>query len=119
MTVESWRWSEDDWRRPVARVRAGRRLAGPWPDGKRVAVAISFDSDHETSALRDGNTHPGRLSQGEYGARAAVPRVLDLLDRYRTPATFFMPAVSALLHPDEPRAYVERGHELGVHGWIH
>ena len=30
-----------------------------------------------------------------------------------------MPAVSALLHPDEARGYVEAGHELGIHGWIH
>ncbi len=30
-----------------------------------------------------------------------------------------MPAVSALLHPEEARAYTEDGHELAVHGWIH
>ena len=30
-----------------------------------------------------------------------------------------MPAVSALLHPEEARGYVETGHELGMHGWIH
>ncbi|MQA01976.1 MAG: polysaccharide deacetylase family protein [Streptosporangiales bacterium] len=120
MAIESWRWAEAQWRRPVERVRAGRRLVPPtWPGDARVAVTISFDSDHETSALRDGITHPGRLSQGEYGARAAVPRILRLLDRYGVPATFFMPAVAALLHPDEPRSYVESGHEIGVHGWIH
>lgn len=119
MAADSWRWTEDEWRRPVARVRAGRRLGGTWPGGAQVAVALSFDSDHETSALRDGQTHPGRLSQGEYGSRVAVPRILRLLERFRAPATFFMPAVSGLLHPDEPRAYVDRGHEIGVHGWIH
>ncbi|MGH3629937.1 MAG: polysaccharide deacetylase family protein, partial [Sciscionella sp.] len=30
-----------------------------------------------------------------------------------------MPAVSALLHPDEARGYVEGGHEIAAHGWIH
>jgi peptidoglycan/xylan/chitin deacetylase (PgdA/CDA1 family) len=35
------------------------------------------------------------------------------------PATFFMPAVSALLHPDEVRNYIEQGHEVALHGWIH
>ena len=35
------------------------------------------------------------------------------------PATFFMPAVSALLHPEEMRCYVTQGHEVGMHGWIH
>jgi len=35
------------------------------------------------------------------------------------PATFFMPAVSALLHPNEARAVGANGHELGIHSWIH
>lgn len=84
-----------------------------------MAVALSFDSDHETIPLRDGETSPGRLAQGEYGARVGAPRILRLLARYGVPATFFMPAVSALLHPEEARAYTEDGHELAVHGWIH
>lgn len=69
--------------------------------------------------MRDGETSPGRLAQGEYGARAGAPRILDLLARYGVPATFFMPAVSALVHPEEARAYTRDGHELAVHGWIH
>ena len=73
----------------------------------RVAVALSFDSDHETIWLRDGQTSPGRLSQGEYGARAAVPRILRLLDRRGIPVSFFVPAVCALLRPDEVRGYAQ------------
>jgi peptidoglycan/xylan/chitin deacetylase (PgdA/CDA1 family) len=30
-----------------------------------------------------------------------------------------MPAVSALLHPDEVRRYAADGHEVAMHGWIH
>jgi peptidoglycan/xylan/chitin deacetylase (PgdA/CDA1 family) len=30
-----------------------------------------------------------------------------------------VPAVSALSHPGEVAAYVEAGHEVAVHGWIH
>lgn len=30
-----------------------------------------------------------------------------------------MPAVSALLYPDEQRRIVTEGHEIGIHGWIH
>lgn len=90
-----------------------------WPGGARVAVAISFDSDHETANLRSGDTHPGRLSQGEYGSRAGAPRLLALLERRSVPASFFVPAVSALLHPDEVRSYAAAGHEVALHGWIH
>ena len=30
-----------------------------------------------------------------------------------------MPAVTALIHPDEQRRIVAEGHEIGIHGWIH
>src|SRR5579875_1189514 len=120
MTDESWSWPEQRWRAAVERVRAGRPLRPEqWPRDARVAVALSFDSDHETTALRTGDVHPGRLSQGEYGARVAVPRILDLLDRHGVPASFFIPAVSALLHPEEVRACTAGGHEVALHGWIH
>ncbi|MGW0810363.1 polysaccharide deacetylase family protein [Nonomuraea sp. NPDC002799] len=117
---QPWQWDEQTWRAHVGRVRAGRSLRpASWPGGARVAVALSFDSDHETIPLRDGETRPGKLAQGEYGARVGAPRVLRLLERYRIPASFFMPAVSALLHPGEVRDYVAAGHEVAMHGWIH
>lgn len=117
---EPWQWDEEEWRARVNRVRAGRRLApAAWPGGKAFAVAISFDSDHETNELRDGGNSISRLSWGEYGARVGVPRILDLLARRSVPASFFVPAVAALLHPDEQRRVVAEGHEIGLHGWIH
>ncbi len=117
---EPWQWDETTWRGHVDRVRAGRPLLPvQWPDDARVAVAVSFDSDHETIPLRDGDTSPGKLAQGEYGARVGAPRILRMLEELEVPASFFVPAVSALLHPDEIEAYVERGHEVAVHGWIH
>ena len=99
-----WQWEEARWRRIVDKVRAGRSLKPKqWKDGNRVAVAISFDSDHETSTLRWGHTSPGKLSQGQYDV----------------PATFFLPAVVAMLHPEEQRALAGEGHEIGIHSWIH
>jgi peptidoglycan/xylan/chitin deacetylase (PgdA/CDA1 family) len=105
----------------VNTVRAGKDLTpSAWPDGARVAVALSFDFDAETNALRDSQYSPGILSQGDYAARVAVPRILALLDKYRIPASFFVPAVTALLHPAEIKAITAKGrHEVGLHGWIH
>jgi peptidoglycan-N-acetylglucosamine deacetylase len=118
--LEPWQWAESTWRGHVGHVRAGRSLTpASLPGGKRAAVALSFDSDHETPALRDGETRPGKLSQGEYGARVAVPKILRMLADRSIPATFFMPAVCALLRPDEAKSYVDGGHEVGIHGWIH
>jgi peptidoglycan-N-acetylglucosamine deacetylase len=117
---EPWTWDEARVRSGIGAIRAGRSLApAAWPEGRRAAVALSFDSDHETIWLRDGSLHPGRLSQGEYGARAAVPRILALLRRHEIPASFYVPAMCALLRPDEIRAYTDAGHEVALHGWIH
>ena len=118
--LEPWQWPEAHWRGIVDRVRAGRTLRPRlWPDGARCAVALSFDSDHETNELRDGGESPGKLSQGQYGNRQGVPRILEILSRNEVPATFFVPAVTALLYPDEQRRIVAEGHEIGIHGWIH
>jgi peptidoglycan/xylan/chitin deacetylase (PgdA/CDA1 family) len=119
--VPPWKWDLETVRASVQRVRAGRDLTPrQWPRGSRVAVALSFDFDAETNSLRDGQVSPGALSQGEYAARTALPRILALLDRYQIPATFFVPAVTALLHPRQVAAILESGrHEIGMHGWIH
>ncbi len=119
-TDPAWAWPEQRWRAVVEKVRAGRSLKpARWKDGARVAVALSFDSDHESWVLRDGGNSPAGLAMGQYGARAAVPRILRLLERHAVPATFFVPAVIAQLYPDEQRAVVAAGHEIGIHGWIH
>ncbi len=118
--MEPWQWSEYEWRGRVNRVRAGRSLKpAKWPGGKRCAVALSFDSDHETNELRDGGVSIGRMSWGQYGNRVGVPKILEVLKRESVPATFFVPAVAALLYPDEQRRVVAEGHEIGLHGWIH
>ena len=117
---EPWCWPEDEWRARVNQVRAGRSLRpSSWPGGARCAVALSFDSDHDTNELRDGGQSIGRMSWGQYGSRVGVPRILALLARTSVPATFFVPAVSAMLYPDEQRRVVAEGHEIGLHGWIH
>ncbi|MCU1572555.1 MAG: polysaccharide deacetylase [Micrococcaceae bacterium] len=123
-TEQPWSWPEETWRGHVERVRAGQTLIHPdqsqrWPNGARAAVLLSFDSDHETPSLRDGETSPGKMAAGEYGVRVAVPRILELLDRYEAPSSFYVPAVCALLRPHEVPAYAEAGHEVAVHGWIH
>jgi len=115
-----WQWPEEVWRGKVERVRAGRNLKpAKWKNGARCAIALSFDVDHETNELRDGGKSVGRLSWGQYGNRVGVPRILDLLKKQDITASFFVPAVTALLYPDEQRRIVGEGHEIGLHGWIH
>jgi peptidoglycan/xylan/chitin deacetylase (PgdA/CDA1 family) len=118
--MEPWQWPEEHWRGLVDQVRAGRSLRPKsWKGGARCAIALSFDSDHETSELRDGGKSIGRMSWGQYGNRVGVPRILTLLQKHDVKATFYVPAVVAMLHPDEQRRIVAEGHEIGIHGWIH
>jgi peptidoglycan-N-acetylglucosamine deacetylase len=118
--AQPWEWPEPEWRRILGHARAGRSLRpAAWPGGARCCVALSFDADHETLTLRDGDTSPMRLSQGQYGHRQGVPRLRALLARHGIPASFFYPAVSALLYPEEVRAVAGEGHEIGIHSWIH
>ncbi|MDH4108261.1 MAG: polysaccharide deacetylase [Gammaproteobacteria bacterium] len=115
-----WEMTEAEWSEVLGRVRPGRRLKpAHWPRSTRFAVAFSFDCDHEVGSLASGNFAPGPLSWGQRGRRVGVPRILDILRRHDVRATFFVPAVVALIDPDETRRIAGDGHEVGLHGWIH
>jgi peptidoglycan-N-acetylglucosamine deacetylase len=115
------KWTEEQLRQVVAPARVGRTLTPrAWPDGARVAVCLSFDVDNESYLLARGESSPTTLSAADFGAETGLARILALLDRYQIPASFFIPAVSALLHPQMIPAIVKSGrHEIAVHGWIH
>ena len=102
-------------------VSAGKRLKAMWPNGARVAVGLSFDVDNATATLSTGNLDYEILSRGEYGAIDGLPRILRMLDRQQVPASFFIPAASAVLHPKviSDIQSAKLPHEIGVHGWIH
>lgn len=118
--VPTWTWPEERLQTIMNRARAGRSLKPEsWPQGGACAVALSFDSDHDTFELRDGGRSISALSQGQFGPRQGIPRIRRLLARESIPATFFVPAVSAIHYPDEQRELIASGHEIGLHGWIH
>ena len=118
--LKPWQWDEATWRGIVNKVRGGKSLLpAKWKGGARCAVTLSFDSDHETGELRHGGKSFGKMSQGEYGARSGIKRILKILERHAIPASFFQPAVSAMLHPEEVLSVVAAGHELAIHSWIH
>ncbi len=93
-----------------------------WPGGARCAVMLSFDFDAETLWLaRDGANwkRPGTLSQGVYGAKVGVPKILELLDENGLKATFFVSGWTAEKHRERAEAIVAAGHEVGHHGYLH
>lgn len=85
-------------------------------------VAFTFDFDAEEVWIGEdpANEHkPGVLSQGTYGAKVAVPLILDLLERRGVQATFFTPGRVAERHPHRVEEIVAAGHELALHGYTH
>ena len=92
-----------------------------WPGGARCAVAFTFDFDAEEVWLAHPENvgKPGILSQGTYGAKVAVPLILELLARHGVRATFFVPGRVAERHERRVREIVAAGHELGHHGYTH
>ena len=97
-------------------------MPSPWPKNAKIAVMLTFDFDAESGwlsrdpALKD---RPGVLSQGTYGAKVGVPRILDMLGAERVPATFFIPGWVAERHPAEARMIRDAGYEIGHHGYLH
>src|SRR5438094_894957 len=112
------RLSSDELKRQMFHLSAGRRLKpAAWPNGAKVAVALSFDVDNATTSLRSGDLGSEPMSRGEYGAVDGLPRILRMLARQSVPASFYIPAVSALLHPQMIKDIQASGkHEIGVHG---
>jgi len=97
------------------------------PEGKRLAVCVSFDLDAWSIMLRmravgllgPGNYGPINFSRGEFGIVTGIPRIARLLDKYGIKATFFTPGVIADTYPDMVRDLSKRGHEIAHHGYFH
>lgn len=86
------------------------------------SVSITVDVDGETGLPDGGRAYEQRLtsrSERSYGIRRGLPRVLDVLADAGLRATFYVPGLVALRHPDEIRAIAQAGHELGHHGHTH
>ncbi len=112
-------WSEEQLNEASSAVRAGQKLTPEsWPNGARVAVALTFTLNNTANMLANGNSAVVQLTGGEFGARVGLPRVLEVLDRQAVPATFFIPATAAIVDPQMIPDILERKrHEIGVMGW--
>lgn len=92
-----------------------------WPDGTKCAVVLSFDVDAELlwKVWLTGEPSKIDISQGVYGPRVGLPRILDMLKRQGIKATFFVPGWVAEKYPEQIRRTAEEGHEIAHHGYLH
>ena len=95
-----------------------------WPDGKRIAVMVTFDFDAEflrISRAESKGTSIGftDFSRGQYGPHTGLLRCLNMLDAHQVKSTFFVPGAVAEKYTEQVRMIHERGHELACHGYRH
>lgn len=119
---ELWQLSPEEIKAKVSKVRAGKDLTPKsWPNGNKVAVSFSFDVDTEPVWMGfQKQSSPSYMSRGEYGVRAGMPRVLDLLKKHDITATFFIPAMTMEIHPQIMKTLAaEPRYEIGFHSYVH
>jgi peptidoglycan/xylan/chitin deacetylase (PgdA/CDA1 family) len=81
-------------------------------------VCLTFDFDAVSPWINQGLTTPAPISRGEFGA-VAVERILHLLGSRHIPSTWFIPGHTIETYPEQCRAVVAAGHEVGLHGYLH
>jgi peptidoglycan/xylan/chitin deacetylase (PgdA/CDA1 family) len=94
-----------------------------WPNGARVAAAVTFDVDADSlihvARPADSFDRLAPISMGRYGPTVAAPRILETYRRLGLKQTFFMPAWCMERYPATVEAILEGGHEIGHHSYIH
>jgi peptidoglycan/xylan/chitin deacetylase (PgdA/CDA1 family) len=87
----------------------------------QATVALCFDFDAVSTWLHTYKAldSPTKHSRGVMGAEVGAPRILDVLDRTDTPATWFVPGHTIDSFPDAAREVADAGHDIQCHGWSH
>jgi peptidoglycan/xylan/chitin deacetylase (PgdA/CDA1 family) len=99
-----------------------------WPDDRTGALAISIMFEQWDAGVAPGLGPMGNplpagaldhqaVSWADYGWRTGVWSVLELLEKERLPATFYVSGILADTAPDALRAIAEAGHEIAGHSW--
>lgn len=93
-----------------------------WPEGKRIAVMVTFDFDADLlrkSVIGKRQIGFSDTSRGQYGPDEGLKRCLEMLQRQNLRTTFFVPGRIAEVYPDKVKAIAAAGHELAYHGYLH
>ena len=84
---------------------------------KRATLCLTFDNMGQAMAIGAGRA--GAPDPLEPSLAIGYPRMLGLLDELELRGTFFIEGWNGLHHPDRVLELAERGHEVGLHGWVH
>jgi peptidoglycan/xylan/chitin deacetylase (PgdA/CDA1 family) len=85
----------------------------------RAVACFTFDNMGEAADIGAGRL-AGPVPAGEERSLAVgYPAIFALLERIGVRATFFVEGWNGIHHPAAVCEIVARGHELGMHGWLH
>ena len=92
-----------------------------WPEGYRMAVALTFDfqGGEDVRPDRNGKFDHEAWTQAEYGPNTGIWRILRILRESKVRATFMTCGGIAERYPEAVRAIVDEGHEVAGHGYHH
>ena len=82
-------------------------------------LCLSFDNLGEAAEVGAGVRDPGAPLGAHPTATETLPRILELLNERRLPATFFLEGLNAELYPGLLRRIEAEGHEVAYHSWTH
>ena len=85
----------------------------------RATGTLCLTFDNMGRAREVGLGLASRPDPDEPSLAVGYPRLLALLDELGLHGTFFIEGWNALHHPDRVLDLVRRGHEVGLHGWVH
>ena len=88
---------------------------------KNILCAYGIDVDAVAGWLGSygGADSPDDISRGLFAGEVGTPRLLTLFERFGIKTTWFIPGHSIQTFPEQMKAIVEAGHEIGIHGYSH
>ena len=91
------------------------------PGKAKIAVSffVAFESFIKYSQYRRGGDKPdyASLAYGEYGGKAGIWRIMDVLNKHGVKGTIDTNGLVAEKFPDEVRELHRAGYEIVGHGW--
>ena len=88
---------------------------------KEIFCSFGVDVDAVAGWLGSygGEDSPDDISRGLFAGEVGSLRLIKLFERFGIRTTWFIPGHSIETFPDQMRAVVEAGHEVGIHGYSH
>src|ERR1035437_3498104 len=127
--MATWQWGKGRFEEIFGQRSPGSFVQN-WPEGKRIAVLLTFDTQGDVDAAASWASDPNAfwpggsinycdLTMRQYDMVEGLGRVGRILKKHDVRGTFMFCGMTAEWYPDAVTAMMDAGHEIGVHGYRH